>query len=532
MKANLGAKAFSLILSLSLYYLFVLQIKAIWPFTIDDMYIPLRYAKHWAEGIGLLWNMGETPVEGYSNFSFVVLGRLALSLGYDPVTLLKAMGVLGLLGTCFSIYAITRMWFSKIISFIPCIWLLAYKGQIIWSVSGLETTVYQALLSASVFFVFRGLGYSFANRHVEHSETSLEPLEAFRYAQNDELTARPLSFFLAGFLLTLASMTRPEAPVFIFLFLCLLFFMHPYVSSQLYWRGMLFFCSTIFICFVPYFFWRLYYYSRLFPNPIYCKGLSQATPFILDKNYLRLIWPFILLAIPAIGSSKDKRHYFLWLPSVVYLILLVSADPVVAFANRLFLPAFVLLLPLSLQGQSILLIKYFGNTRHFNLLMYLTAFIIMLFFVPMTSLIDYRHFTLNPIAGEQLRNKVVSWLQHYASTNSRVVLADSGLIPYKSSQVFIDSYCLNNKEMAKQSAATMYEYFCERIMREKPEVIILTALIEKGKTLYTPSDACLAAKLHSGDNYCLQQNFTAKNTDSVYRYEIFSKRNKSCSTIH
>ena len=56
-----------LLLVASFIYLLLFQLKAIWPFTIDDMYISLRYAKHWADGYGLLWNIGEEPVEGYSN---------------------------------------------------------------------------------------------------------------------------------------------------------------------------------------------------------------------------------------------------------------------------------------------------------------------------------------------------------------------------------------------------------------------------------------------------------------------------------
>ena len=61
-------RAVYFLLGLSLIYYFILQIRAIWPFTIDDMYISLRYANHWAEGYGLVWNIGEPPVEGYSNF--------------------------------------------------------------------------------------------------------------------------------------------------------------------------------------------------------------------------------------------------------------------------------------------------------------------------------------------------------------------------------------------------------------------------------------------------------------------------------
>ncbi|WP_026069477.1 hypothetical protein [Legionella tunisiensis] len=133
-------------LLVSFVYLFLFQLRAIWPFTIDDMYISLRYAKHWADGYGLLWNIGEEPVEGYSNYSFVVLAAVSLYLHLEPVIVLKSAGVLGLFFATVGVYFLSRLWFSVWLAFIPCLWMLVYRGQIIWSVSGLETSVYQALI--------------------------------------------------------------------------------------------------------------------------------------------------------------------------------------------------------------------------------------------------------------------------------------------------------------------------------------------------------------------------------------------------
>ena len=79
-----------------LLYLIGFQLQAVWSFTVDDMYIALRYAQHWADGYGIVWNVGEPPVEGYSNFAYVFLGRLAYGLQCDPVIFLKGCGVIGL----------------------------------------------------------------------------------------------------------------------------------------------------------------------------------------------------------------------------------------------------------------------------------------------------------------------------------------------------------------------------------------------------------------------------------------------------
>lgn len=477
------------LLILAFFYLFILQVWEVWSFTIDDMFITLRYAKNWVAGHGIVWNIGEPPVEGYSNFSFLVLARLALSWGLNPVIVLKMVGVTGLLFSCIAIYAITRMWFSAVVALIPCFWLLAYKGEILWTVAGLETTVYQALMCSAVFFIFRGMAG----------------------ARKDG------NFIIAGILLALAGMTRPEAPVFMVLFVCLVWLHRPTSTTSL-----VLFCGTIFVCFAPYFFWRWHYFGRLFPNPVYCKGLTEYGTFILDKLYLKLIWPFALLSLAALKhNSKDVRYYFLCLPSVVYCLLLVGADPVVAFANRLFLPAFALLLPLSLQGMSILLGWYWKKTDGFDTLLFFCAILLAFFAIPMMSLAGYRDFTVNPKAGGHLRREVVNWLKHNVAKQDQVVLGDCGLIPYLSDFAFIDSYCLNNAEMTKTSSALMYQRFCETILRKKPAVIIVTNLVEDGKNFFSPTDACLSAKMSESKDYCIQKSLSSGNSHASYRYKIY-----------
>ena len=336
---KLNVRWYDVFLGILLVYLWLGQVIAVWPFTIDDMFISLRYAKNWASGAGLLWNIDSAPVEGYSNFSFVVLATVSLLAHGDPVVTLKCAGVVGLFFSAVFVYLISRFWFSTRLSLIPVIYLLLYNGEPIWAVSGLETIVYQALICGAVFFIFYGLGYRF----FPHKRVGVS---------NKPLIA-------AGIILSLAAMTRPEAPVFMILFFILMCFDNPKIEGRRQWRGIILFCCTLGLCFGPYFLWRLSYYGYLFPNPIYCKGFMKSSySFYLDVNYLIFIWPFALLAIPACIKAQDKRHYFLWLPSVVYLLLLINSVPLVAFHNRLFLSAFALMLPLVQQGISVLVSVY------------------------------------------------------------------------------------------------------------------------------------------------------------------------------
>ena len=498
-----GLRWYDTIFVVVFFYLLILQIQAIWPFTIDDMYISLRYARNWASGNGLLWNLDSPPVEGYSNFSFVLLGALSLVFNGNPIVTLKTAGFIGLVGTCCFLFLISRFWFTKRESLIPCIIILLYKGQIIWAVSGFETTVYQALICGSVYFIFRGQGYD------------LYP--------GGRGEVRCASFFIAGILLAAAGMTRPEAPAFMILFFILICWDKPKTSLQQYRKGVLYFFVALVVFYLPYFIWRWHYYGFLFPNSVYCKGFTEAFLYELDRNYLKLIWPFVILAILALLKDWDKRYFFLWLPSLAYLIMLRDADPVVAFYNRLFLPAFVLLIPLAFKGLDQLLLFLCKKKETLtSFAFYLVSFAVLALLMPWMTLAQYRYFSENPVRGEQLRMSVIQWLNANARIDDRVVLGDSGMIPYWSQLHFIDSYCLNNLSMSHYTEQQRYDQFCHQILTESPEIIILTSLIKNGQAFYTPSDACLKGLLDNQSGYKLTKSFTTENPDSEYRYEMFT----------
>lgn len=489
-------------LVLAFVYLVILQVEAIWPFTIDDMYITLRYAKNWVAGGELLWNMDSPPVEGYSNFSFLVLAGYVLTWGGDPVAALKWMGVCGLFFTILALYLLSRFWFGRLISLIPCVWLLLYRGQIIWSVSGLETTTYQALLALGLYCLLRAQGYK--------ASPQARGVPQFPMA------------LLAGFLFVLASMTRSEAPALIMLFYCLAGW-DALSRQRLALRAIACSAMVYLVAYLPYFLWRWQYYGLLFSNPVYCKGHS-AEWFILDSDYLSLAWPFLLLAI--YGALRKGRNLLPWyfiLPSVVYLLLLIRAQSLVAFDNRLFLPVFFLLLPVSLQGLRELVTVFLPRTEQSvsTATLLLASFFMAFFFIPMMTLPQLRYFTKNPVAGEKLRLKVVQWLNQHTSADSRIVLGDSGFIPYYSPLHYTDSYCLNNKAMAMQPQAERDQWFCRTILSLKPDVVILASLIEGNKVTYMPVDQCLEQALKTNSAYQLQALYYSASDHSAYRYQIF-----------
>ncbi|MCL2449837.1 MAG: hypothetical protein FWD17_12890 [Polyangiaceae bacterium] len=62
-------------------------------FVQDDAFISFRYARHLAEGHGLVWNVGEPPFQGFTNPLWTLLLALGIRAGADPVVQTEALGL-------------------------------------------------------------------------------------------------------------------------------------------------------------------------------------------------------------------------------------------------------------------------------------------------------------------------------------------------------------------------------------------------------------------------------------------------------
>jgi hypothetical protein len=56
----------------------------------DDTYISMRYARHLAEGHGLVWNVGDPPLEGFTNFLWVLWIAALMTLFGEPSSAMLA----------------------------------------------------------------------------------------------------------------------------------------------------------------------------------------------------------------------------------------------------------------------------------------------------------------------------------------------------------------------------------------------------------------------------------------------------------
>jgi arabinofuranosyltransferase len=133
------------------------------PYGIDDSFISLAYARNLAGGRGLVFQEGAAPVEGYSNFLWVVLLAPLARLDVDLYLASKALSA-ALGGLCIIIlwrladrWNESRSWWSAL----P-VWLMAVSPiHSFWSAVGMEAPLVTLLVMVFVLRMARERDGSF-----------------------------------------------------------------------------------------------------------------------------------------------------------------------------------------------------------------------------------------------------------------------------------------------------------------------------------------------------------------------------------
>jgi len=246
----------------------------------EDTFISFRYARNLVDGHGLLFNPGELPVEGYTNFLWTVMIAGAMKLGLDPVSFVRFMGMGLSLILVVAVFFLARREFrlsaeqtkrsmsSPADAVSSSHWLqwpagllaagvLAVSPSVAAeSVQGLETICFTLLVTLAVGW----------QAEARRREAAREP-------------GASQGYFGGAFLLGLAALTRPEGVLVAGLVTLAGIAWRRQRGGP--WLTVLEFTSGLFFVaiFLPYWFWRFSYYGYPFPNTFYAKtggGLEAA----------------------------------------------------------------------------------------------------------------------------------------------------------------------------------------------------------------------------------------------------------------
>ncbi len=282
---------------------------------IEDAAISFAFARHAAEGEGLVAYPGGERVEGYSNPTWVLLMTLWHLLGVDGFISSKIMGAVFGAATIAVTFAMTRLIRERDDDVIPLVaaFLLALDPQfVIWASSGLENSLFCLLLA---------LGSWLTLREARHGRW-------------------PWS---AAVFMGLA-ITRPEGILYGFFagLWALIFAVHAGrgVLPSLKWLG------TFFVPFSVYQAARYGYFAWPFPNTYYAKLTEQKTYHFLDfesagwkylRNYGEQLWEGWFTPIYVVGMAGLRRARA-WLGLVVVLALIYALFAPRPDAVRVFAP--------------------------------------------------------------------------------------------------------------------------------------------------------------------------------------------------
>ena len=208
---------------------------------IDDAFISFRYAKNWAMGYGLRYNLGpQQPEEGYSNFLWVIVCTfiecLELDIAFWAPMLGFACGSLLL----YLVFRTLRRDFGMGlgVAFSITLGLGLFPPYALWSTGGLGTMAFALSTFATAYFlVLRPAGIA------------------------------PYRGALAG---VATALLRTEGIAWALL-IALLGIVSRRMRGEAVWRPVAVYVAIVGTAFSVYFAWRYSYYQLLFPNPVYAK---------------------------------------------------------------------------------------------------------------------------------------------------------------------------------------------------------------------------------------------------------------------
>jgi arabinofuranosyltransferase len=125
----------------------------------DDAMISMRYARHLAEGNGLVWNVGEAPIEGYSNPLWTLFMAVVHAGGADDLTaslfVTLAGAMLLLLCAWLSARIASHLIPGHAAALVAMVLTAADYALVFWSLRGMEVALLAACFSGMVLLALR-----------------------------------------------------------------------------------------------------------------------------------------------------------------------------------------------------------------------------------------------------------------------------------------------------------------------------------------------------------------------------------------
>lgn len=428
-------------------------------YSTDDAFITYRYAQNMADGHGLIFNPGQAPVEGYTNFLWAVIlaaGAKVLLPLPETATFLSVLSGLGLL-ILLGIWAYRQNEFTDNFKpMIPVLLLASYPAMALWSSTGMETLFFSFLLVLGSIFL------------------SIE--------ERNEWIG-----ILSGIAFALAGLTRPEGIV---IGLCLVVF--SFLESRDWGTRFIAFCIRLIIFLLPvslHVLWRRSFYGYWLPNTFYAKTATGTE--LVDNGLLYLkgfmlsggAFLFLLVVLAVFIRPKIDGLWTIILTTLVYSGMVVWAGGDWMPGYRLLIP----IIPFLVMGASTFVSKSIDASPRFA--MVLGALIAINFlYVGITSQAEYmRHSMLSQkVLGEEPQLDVLvelgRHLKEVSTGHELLAVIPAGKVPFYSGLQTLDMRGLCDRHIARQAVDPDLKHKLtghlkrdpKYVLKEKPDYIVLT----------------------------------------------------------
>ena len=445
-----------------------------WEWVEDDTYISMQYAKNFANGAGLVFNLGER-VEGYSNFAWVIYASLVLKFNLSPLLVLRVTAIIAGLLTL----------------------VLSWRAALILSPRAGKSALAAPLYLALTPMLSR------------HSTTGLEtvPFAALIISGFVISTKRPTSANSGPVLLLLVLLIfmRPEGVVFALLFLIWRHLgpvlpkeLSPELLADLHRNGMrapaLMWIEMIAILGViaTLLVWKWSYYGNLLPNTYYAKMTGGGRALIDGVHYsldfLRENGGAILVGL-YLANFLNKKLSMAFLLSII--IVVIQAGVVIAAGGdwmhfyRFFVPIIPLIAAGCAAGLSTILQLYQQASgsqylvRKWPILIVLTGTMAM-GFVNVYKVERATGKAVLPYVnnGSYLTDgyrQTAQWIVENTPPGSSVAVCDIGLIGFHSDRPVVDMFGLIDPQISHLDGRQHFKSDSIYILGKHPLLIVLVS---------------------------------------------------------
>ncbi len=417
-----------------------------WALPSEDAAMLMRYSEHLAAGHGIVWNIGEAPVDGATDFLFMLHIALMVKLG---------MGLH--LATQFLVVGAH----------------IGATGLIFWRTRRSGFSVAAATLAGGFFAVGPGLGYAEAYFGTSYfafwAATSWFMAIEYVRPKGETSPKRDLKLALAVALASLGlGLARPDG-VF------MAGFVFAGIASQVprdrAIRCFLAFAAVFGTLGIGYFVWRWNYFGHPLPNPFYKKGGfhlwfgSLATAIKTVIRFLLPILPLYLLALRRSGSTR---------------LALFSAIPVAGFTGIWILLSDEMnylgrfqyaVVPIAVMSAPMLLesVRKAWELPHYRQLEKRGRLVVAIGGLFAGILVPLALFKPALPSGVDGRAVIAQQLAAYNEYDYNLATTEAGLLPLLSTWDAVDTWGLNDAWIAHSEHGITEEYLEE----QDPEVVLI-----------------------------------------------------------